>query len=320
MASPSEHYSALLKRITTWATEEECGKGKIPQTKAQEDLIAERIGFALGKKIFHIDPSRHPAQGWFMRSKAPIVIAHTGNKWGKTFALLLGGLTASLGCCPWDPDSTELYNPLGLTAFEPPIRVMLVCQDFSTSLPEDIILRLKEIIPWDAIITRVSRVQGQVIDGFEFFNGTTWRILSHVQEDERYEGWSSHLILWNEPMPRTKFVRATRGAVEFAAPQRMAFTPISDPWIYDSLYLKSHIIATQADFDLAQKTNPPVIVVEGAIFQNPYLPVDAVERFIEVIPEGEREARIYGKWQHLSGLIFKQWSRDKHVRELAALI
>jgi hypothetical protein len=316
--TPREHYSALLKRITTWATEEECGKGKTPTTQAETDAIAERLGYATARaKMFHVEPERHKKQSYFLKAKAPIVIAHTGNKFGKTFALLLKGLVASLGCCPWDPDQTDLYNPI---TFEPPVRVALVVQDFATALPEDIIPRLKEIMPWDALVTRTSRVQGQIIDGFEFFNGSTWRILSHVQEDERFEGWSMHLILWNEPMPRSKFIGASRGALEFNAPHLMAFTPISDVWIYDHLYLKSHLVNNEDDYNQVAIKKPEIVVIEGSIFENPYLPVEAITRFENAIPESQKEARLYGKWSHLSGLVYKSWSRANHVRELATLV
>jgi hypothetical protein len=329
--TPREHYSALLKRITTWATEEECGKGKTPTTQAETDAIAERLVYATARaKMFHVEPERHQKQSWFLKAKAPTVIAISGNKFGKTFALLLKGLIASLGCCPWDPDQTDLYNPVFMQGkdpdtgarftYEPPLRIGLVVQDFATSLPEDIIVRLKEIMPWDALVTRVSRVQGQIIDGFELFNGSTWRILSHVQEDERFEGWSMHAVLWNEPMPRAKYIGAMRGSMEFNATHLMAMTPISEPWLYDSLYLKSHVVNSQQDFDQIALTHPEIVSVEGSTYDNPFLPREAVDRFERTIPDSQREARLFGKFTHLAGLVYKTFSREQHVRELATLV
>lgn len=205
--------------------------------------------------------------------------------------------------------------------YEPPVRIGLVCQDFSTSLPEDIILRLKEIMPWDAIITRISRVQGQVIDGFEFFNGSTVRILSHVQEDERYEGWSMHGVKWNEPMPHSKFVAASRGSVEFNATHVMAFSPLSEPWIMDALYLPAHFVRTEQDFLDIQTKKPEIVVVEGSIYENPYSTREAIDRFVSRIStEEEREARVWGRWSVFAGRVYKSFSREKHVRELVELI
>src|SRR5262245_54888987 len=143
--TPSEHYAALLKRITTWAIEEECGKGKNPTTRAEEEAVVERLGYTMAKaKMFHVEPEKHKQQSYFLKAKAPIVIAQSGNKFGKTFALLLQGITAALGCCPWDPEHSDLYNPI---TYEPPVRIAIVVQDFATALPEDIIPRLKEIMP-----------------------------------------------------------------------------------------------------------------------------------------------------------------------------
>jgi hypothetical protein len=163
-------------------------------------------------------------------------------------------------------------------------------------------------------------VQGQVIDGFELFNGSTWRILSHKQDDEQYEGWSMHLVLWNEPMPRQKYIGAMRGSMEFNAPHLMALTPISEAWLYDQLYLKSHVVNSQGEFDQIAREEPEIVSVEGATYDNPFLPREAVERFERSIPSEQKEARLFGKFTHLSGLIFKQFSREKHVRELAAMV
>jgi hypothetical protein len=163
-------------------------------------------------------------------------------------------------------------------------------------------------------------VQGQVIDGFELFNGSTWRILSHKQDDEQYEGWSMHLVLWNEPMPRQKYVGAMRGSMEFNAPHLMAFTPIAEPWIYDGIYLKSHVVNSQREFDEIAIKKPGHVAIEGSTYDNPFLPREAIERFVETIPSGQEETRLFGKFTHLSGLIYKQFSRDKHVRELAVLV
>lgn len=313
-----EAYKKLTRRLVEWATEQEGVKpGKVP-TPEQQDAISDRLAQAVNyAKIFHWDMSRHPRQSYFMRAKAPIVVAHTGNKWGKTFALLARGLVATLGCAPWDPENSAIYNPLNI---EPPVRVILIVQDLVTSLPLDIMPRIKELIPWDAFVTRVSRVQGQVVDAIEFFNGSQWKILSHVQEDERFEGWSAHLLLWNEPMPRSKFIGACRGAIEFNAPHIMSFTPISEPWLYDEIYLPSHRIVDESSFLDSFAKRPEKIVVEGTIYDNPFLDKDAISRYEGQIPESQRLARIFGGWSHLAGRIYKRFSRTTHVRELHQIV
>lgn len=313
-----ERYKALLDRMVQWASEESGVKpGKIP-TNEQQDLISERLSQSINNaKMFHLEPERHEQQSYFLRAQAPIVVAHTGNKWGKTFALLVRGLVASLGCAPWDPENTALFNPI---EYEPPLRVILVVQDYSTALPLDILPRLKELIPWEALVTSVSRVQGQVIDAFKLWNGTEWKILSHSQEDKSFEGWSAHLVLWNEPMPYSKFIGALRGCVEFNARHVMSFTPISEPWLYDRVYLPSHRIVDRQSFLDSFTQRPEVIVVEGSIEQNPYLPREAVERFLANIPESQRAARQFGQWAHLAGRVYRNFNRSTHVRELAELV
>jgi len=44
-----------------------------------------------------------------------------------------------------------------------------------------------------------------------------------------------------------------------------------------------------------------------------------IEQMVAEYPEDERQARVYGKFQHLIGLVYKKWNRDVHVIEPFAL-
>lgn len=46
-----------------------------------------------------------------------------------------------------------------------------------------------------------------------------------------------------------------------------------------------------------------------------HLSHEHIEQMIAEVPEDERQARVYGKFAHLTGLVFKKWDRRIHVIE-----
>lgn len=320
--TPTECYDALIGRITTWAVEEECGQGKMPDQKQKERITTRVLQTLQNAQIFHIDPYRHQKQSWFLRARAPILIACTGNKFGKTFANLIIGAVASLKCVPWAPreaqdEAYEIFRKIK-PEYDPPITITLAGPDFVKWLPMNIIPRLKKLLPWDALITRVNRQQGNVIDGFELWNGTSWQILSCSGDTERFEGWSTHLMLWDEPMTREKFIAASRGCVEFGAPHVMSFTPenLRDAFVVDELVLPSTHITKEEEFQALAESKPTRILIEGSIFDNPF--IDEADKQVQVSlwnPE-ERESRVYGRLRFFSGRVYKNFERARHVRSL----
>lgn len=322
-----EHYDRLIERISTWACKEELGK-ETPKTQAQMAQVVRRVSQTMSRaEIFHVNPELHVRQSWFLKLQPRRLIACTGNKWGKTYALLLKALTATFGCAPWDPGNTHLFNPV---KYEPPIEVVLSGPNYVTWVALNIVPRLKKLIPWDALVENVSRVQGQVIDGIKFFNGSSWKILSYVQDTPAYEGWSCHLKLWDEPMPQDKYVAASRGCIEFEAPQIMSYTPLSNPWVYDEFWDRgfkvdspeAYLLALQGEderlFDPQTGLQRP-IVVSGAMTDNPHISAAAKKEFEREVLRGkpeEQAARLRGEHRALMGLCYPSFSEEKHVRTL----
>ena len=320
MLTPRDSYDQLLERVTQWAVTTECGKGKLPQGEAQLASVRQRLERAMQKKIFTLRP--HQKQDWFLKAKAPIVAACTGNRWGKSTAGLASCAVATFHCVPWLPrdqqdEAYEVYSKVRLK-YEPPIKVVLAGPDYTNWLPLVVMPTLRELLPLDALVTRFSRVQGQIIDGIEWWNGSTWKILSYMGEDERFDGWSAHLVWWDEQAPHEKFIGGSRGAIDYGATHVMSYTPdkMNSPWTHDKVYLPGHHVVDEQSFLEAE--GKKIVIVEGSSTDNPYISKDDIEMQISLWGGDPDiiEARLHGKYRYLSGRVYKSFAREKHVKPL----
>jgi len=112
----------------------------------------------------------------------------------------------------------------------------------------------------------------------------------------------SNCAWFDEPPPRDKYIATLRGLVDFRGRNWLTLTPLTQPWIYDEVYTKSdgkhiHCVTVDMRDNLAN------------------LPEDAIEEFERNLTEEEKEARIHGKFMHLSGLVYKEFDAAKHVIE-----
>jgi phage terminase large subunit-like protein len=140
--------------------------------------------------------------------------------------------------------------------------------------------------------------------GFEF------DIMSYEQDAKEFEsatlGWA-----WFDEPPTEAIFKATVSRMRKGGIIFISETPLYAAWLYD------HIIANP-DTELEAKGQRVYIEadVEAACKQHGirgHLEHDDIARMIAEYSEEEKQARIYGKFQHLIGLRFKQFSRNVHV-------
>lgn len=142
--------------------------------------------------------------------------------------------------------------------------------------------------------------------------GEEWEfdIMSYEQDAKEYESSTLGWAWFDEPPPEAIFkatvARMRKGGIIF-----ISETPLYAAWLYD------HIIANP-DPELSAKGQRVYIEaeVEDACRQHGirgHLEHDHIQRMIAEYTEDEKQARIYGKFQHLVGLRFKQFSRNIHV-------
>jgi phage terminase large subunit-like protein len=183
---------------------------------------------------------------------------------------------------------------------EGPIIARIVAKDFQKGVGEVIIPFLEEWLDPSLIASKYRNPIGIPVK-WTLKNGARFDILTHEQNTEQFEGWRGHVAWFDEPPPRDKYIATLRGLVDFRGRNWLTLTPLTQPWIYDEIY-------TKAD-------DKKVFVVTTDIRDNPHLDPEAIKEFESKLTEEEIEARVHGKFLHLSGLIYKEFDQQIHISE-----
>jgi phage terminase large subunit-like protein len=136
-------------------------------------------------------------------------------------------------------------------------------------------------------------------------------IMTYEQDPKEFEAATLGWAMFDEPPPESIFkatvARMRKGGIIF-----ITATPLKgSAWLYD------HIIANP-DKDLEAKGQRTYVEadVEDACIEHGirgHLEHANIERMIAEYTEDEKQARAHGKFQHLVGLRFKNFSRNIHV-------
>jgi len=87
-----------------------------------------------------------------------------------------------------------------------------------------------------------------------------------------------------------------------------AATPLESPWMFHEIYQNSWNKGG---------SNKSIFSIEFDITDNPALTPKAIENFTEGLSPEEREARLHGRFKHLSGRIFSEFDPEVHVYDPA---
>lgn len=131
-------------------------------------------------------------------------------------------------------------------------------------------------------------------------------ILTYDQDPEEAEGVKLDWAAFNEPPPEALF-NATIARMKPHAVILLGMTPLTGAgYLFDRL--EARLAGKSWQFVTAD--------IESACLEHGdrgFLPHGAIARKIEEYDPEEREARIHGRPMHLSGLVYKEWTRELHV-------
>lgn len=247
------------------------------------------------RKLLYYTP--HEKQLAFHTAPAKTRAMFGGNRSGKTTAGLVEFLFHMTGIYPkWYPEDLR-YNG--------PVKGRIGAQDFQKGVGEVIIPGLEEWLDMSLVAKKFRNPLGVPVK-WSLKNGSVFDILTYEQSTEQYEGWKGHVAWFDEPPPRDKYIATLRGLVDFGGRNWLTLTPLTQPWIYDEIYTKAdnktiHVVTTD--------------IRDNCVTKGGYLTEEAIQEFESKLTEEEKEARIHGRFMHLSGIIYKEWDQMLHICE-----
>lgn len=251
-------------------------------------MVSQEVDWLKTRKILFYEPQEK--QLLFHTSKCPRRSIFGGNRVGKTLAGGMEFLYHVTGLYPdWYPPEQR---------FKGAIKGRIIAKDFQKGVGEVISPFMNEWLDSSIVARRVKNPMG-VATKYELKNGSVFDILTHEQSTEQFEGWRGHIAWFDEPPPRDKYVATLRGLVDYSGRHWLTLTPLTQPWIYDEIFT-----ATDRKYTF-------VTVID--ITENKYLDPQAIKEFEDSLTEEEKEARLHGRFLHLTGLIYKEFDQNVHV-------
>lgn len=138
--------------------------------------------------------------------------------------------------------------------------------------------------------------------------GWTIDIMSTEQDVKEFESVDIGFCLIDEPMPKSKFM-ATIARARLGMAIVWGFTPLTySAWIKE--WMDTHTDDDYADFvEAAMEDNCELHGERGILKHKNIL------KIVNAMPEDEKQARAFGKFGHLIGMVHKKFSQKIHVIE-----
>lgn len=230
-----------------------------------------------------------------------------GNRAGKSTAGCAEDIAWLMGERPWYPEG-HVARRGGIP--QHPVKLLTITTDWDKV--DEIFTSQKgeggkawKFLPKDFVKT-TRRNHSGAIDTIECANGSLWRfdtVKSFMANPQGSESSDWDAIHIDEPCPEDMFKAAARGLIDRGGSAWFTLTPLAEFWINDYFFPQ----------ETGGQARSNVWAVTATIYDNPYLPADAIAEFEALLTPEERECRLLGIPLHLSGLIYKQFSWDKHV-------
>lgn len=277
------------------------------------DQIAEIANRVADKfPIAFFSPNR--GQVPFLASRAKTQYLSGANQSGKTTILLVKMLTWALGFVPWlSPWDEGYYAPLEEVQ-KPPNLGRLIGKDWKHWLPETALPKIKELVPEDFIHFEKDGQGNEAI--WKFPGGAQWILFTHKTERLAFESGTIDYAGADEPCPRYAHTGTVRGLLRKLGPFAMSGTPVTQPWVFDEIYLKAKTIYMSGEvLEVRPRGDPDIEVFIVRMEDNLEehgggLTQASIEYWEKQIPKSQRQARLYGLHPQIGGRAFQQWEDE----------
>lgn len=237
----------------------------------------------------------HTKQETFHRSRKRNRWMFGGNRTGKTVS---GGTEAV-----WYATGTHPFKQIKV-----PNRGWVV--SLTNEVQRDV--AQKEVLRWlpKNMIAEVQMRKGTkdsletgIIDFIALTNGSIIGFKSCDQGRAKFQGTSQHWIWFDEEPPEDIYAECKMRVLDTVGDVWGTMTPLQGlTWVYDDIYI-NEIGDDEVKYWLMEWAD------------NPHLSREAIAQLEATMSEEEREARQYGKFVAMSGLIYKEFVEEIHVIE-----
>ena len=257
---------------------------------------------AIGEKLFMPPNPKQQAilDGWFNPKKKVFTLTG-GNKLGKTTIGATIGESVMFGRTLWDDQKITFPHRY-------PRKVRYVGQGWESHVKTVVIPALKFWWPKNRPLDTKKNNQGVEAFWKDLATGSTLEIMSTSQSTDVFEGWDGDLIIYDEPPPRDIRVACARGLVVRKGRELFTATLIKEAWIHREV-MKARLTDGTPDMT--------ILNVVGKIYDNlGYgLTQEGIDQFAKTLKPKERDARLEGKPDYLSNLVYEVFDRDKHLKK-----
>lgn len=220
-----------------------------------------------------------------------VVLLQGGNRIGKTVLGACLVVSECLGKRAWAEGGATLFSGR-------PIRVRIIASDWEHHAQEVLVPKLKEWAPVGSYVTEKNNVGVEYKWTFPS-TGSTIEFMTHGMETKLHESWSGHIVWFDEPAPKDKWIANRRGLLDFSGIALWTLTAVSEPWILDE-------IALSPDPQFGAVTEIPMRA-------NPLLREEDISSYESNIPKEHRVARVEGGWLNLVGRVLPEFDKSVHL-------
>jgi hypothetical protein len=277
------------------------------QQELQEEINKRKAALSYKKKNYAISyyairndgstKGPHKKQELFHRDKSRIRIASGGNRSGKSTGGINEDVAHSLGYRPWLPQDDPDYK----VDVKVPNKGLICGESFQEQVKKVIVPKLlgdpetgiPGAVPTHELAETKKNPQG-VVTYIRFKNGSQIFLQSYDQPVELFESADYDWFHGDEPPPRPIWVAVQRGLTDRQGRSWLTMTPLKEAWLYDEVYSRKDVglfyfdIEDNLEFGLTRQ---------------------GIDDFASNLTEDEKEARLRGRYFHLTGLVYKSFAQ-----------
>lgn len=262
--------------------------------------VAIKFYVVLNKNGILIPSKPHGKQNLFHADSRRIRVVQGGNRSGKSACGINEDVAHSLGYRYWLKDDDPYYK----VDVRVPNTGLIVGESFSEQIEKVINAKLlgdpDKGIP-GAIPPRMIRGTKKnhtgVVTRISLTNGSKIFMQSYDQDADSFESADYDWIHYDEPPPREIWVATQRGLTDRLGRTWLTMTPIKEPWIYDEIVSKDYV--GKHRFDIEDNCG------YGLTRQG-------IDGYAATLTAEEKESRLRGRFFHLTGLVYKDYTADVH--------